>query len=166
MQPHPPPVLPDAKYAASHEWAKVDGDTATVGISDHAQSELGDVVYVELPEVGATVTKGETFGVVESVKVGGRMGGAAARQGRGAAGGGAAAAARSAALWMPAAARPPLRLPHPPAPGQTLVKPTHPGRVGRVRAPQRRGGGHQRGAGGGAGQGAGARRPLGAAARA
>ncbi|GBF99325.1 glycine cleavage system H mitochondrial-like [Raphidocelis subcapitata] len=61
-------VLPEAKYAASHEWAKVEGSTATVGISDHAQSELGDVVYVELPEVGATVTKGETFGVVESVK--------------------------------------------------------------------------------------------------
>jgi glycine cleavage system H protein len=71
--PPPPPkknntVIPDAKYAASHEWAKVEGGTATVGISDHAQSELGDVVYVELPEVGATVTKGETFGVVESVK--------------------------------------------------------------------------------------------------
>lgn len=64
-----PPVLPEAKYAASHEWAKVEGNTATVGISDHAQQELGDVVYVELPEVGATVTKGETFGVVESVKV-------------------------------------------------------------------------------------------------
>ncbi|KIY97514.1 Glycine cleavage system H protein [Monoraphidium neglectum] len=61
-------VLPEAKYAASHEWAKVEGDTATIGISDHAQSELGDVVYVELPEVGSTVTKGETFGVVESVK--------------------------------------------------------------------------------------------------
>ncbi|KAI8465930.1 MAG: glycine cleavage system h-protein [Monoraphidium minutum] len=61
-------VLPEAKYAASHEWAKVEGNTATVGISDHAQSELGDVVYVELPEVGSTVTKGETFGVVESVK--------------------------------------------------------------------------------------------------
>jgi glycine cleavage system H protein len=61
-------VLPEAKYAASHEWAIVKGDTATIGISDHAQSELGDVVYVELPEVGATVTKGETFGVVESVK--------------------------------------------------------------------------------------------------
>ena len=60
-------VIPEAKYAASHEWAKVEGNTA---ISDHAQSVLGDVVYVELPELGATVTKGETFGVVESVKVG------------------------------------------------------------------------------------------------
>ena len=67
----PPLVIPEAKYAASHEWAKVEGDTATVGISDHAQAELGDVVYVELPEVGATVTKGETFGVVESVKASG-----------------------------------------------------------------------------------------------
>jgi len=61
-------VLPDLKYASSHEWAKPQGETATVGISDHAQGELGDVVYVELPEVGSTVTKGETFGVVESVK--------------------------------------------------------------------------------------------------
>jgi len=68
-------VIPDAKYAASHEWAKVEGNTATIGISDHAQSELGDVVYVELPEVGATVTKGETFGVVESVKVRGVVSG-------------------------------------------------------------------------------------------
>ncbi|WIA37100.1 hypothetical protein OEZ86_014068 [Tetradesmus obliquus] len=61
-------VLPELKYAKSHEWAKPQGDVAVVGISDHAQGELGDVVYVELPEVGATVTKGETFGVVESVK--------------------------------------------------------------------------------------------------
>lgn len=62
-------MLPDAKYAASHEWAKIEGDVATFGISDHAQAELGDVVYVELPEVGAAVTKGETFGCIESVKV-------------------------------------------------------------------------------------------------
>lgn len=61
-------VVDGLKYAKSHEWAKVDGDTATVGISDFAQSELGDVVYVELPEVGSQVQKGETFGVVESVK--------------------------------------------------------------------------------------------------
>ena len=87
------------KYAESHEWAKVGGDTATVGISDFAQArvcklahiilwhkyhnttsavykllplqaELGDIVYVELPEVGSEVEKGKTFGVVESVKVG------------------------------------------------------------------------------------------------
>ncbi|KAG1669155.1 hypothetical protein FOA52_002667 [Chlamydomonas sp. UWO 241] len=56
------------KYAKSHEWVKVDGDVATVGISDHAQAELGDVVYVELPELGKAFTQGETFGVVESVK--------------------------------------------------------------------------------------------------
>ncbi|GAX81009.1 hypothetical protein CEUSTIGMA_g8444.t1 [Chlamydomonas eustigma] len=55
-------------YAKSHEWAKVDGDVATVGISDHAQAELGDVVYVELPDIGKTFSAGETFGVVESVK--------------------------------------------------------------------------------------------------
>ncbi|EFJ40977.1 hypothetical protein VOLCADRAFT_77739 [Volvox carteri f. nagariensis] len=56
------------KYAKSHEWAKADGDIATVGISDHAQGQLGDVVYVELPDVGKEVKRGETFGVVESVK--------------------------------------------------------------------------------------------------
>eukprot|EP00200_Dunaliella_tertiolecta_P003299 CAMPEP_0202351748 /NCGR_PEP_ID=MMETSP1126-20121109/8249_1 /ASSEMBLY_ACC=CAM_ASM_000457 /TAXON_ID=3047 /ORGANISM="Dunaliella tertiolecta, Strain CCMP1320" /LENGTH=166 /DNA_ID=CAMNT_0048943887 /DNA_START=52 /DNA_END=552 /DNA_ORIENTATION=+ len=56
------------KYAASHEWAQVNGDVATVGVSDHAQGELGDVVYVELPEVGKELTKGDAFGVVESVK--------------------------------------------------------------------------------------------------
>lgn len=88
-------MLDDLKYASSHEWAKSSGGVATVGISDHAQvcaysirysnkafcvadtrnllaelqGELGDVVYVELPEVGSTVSAGETFGVVESVKV-------------------------------------------------------------------------------------------------
>mmetsp|Transcript_2079 Transcript_2079/g.5284 ORF Transcript_2079/g.5284 Transcript_2079/m.5284 type:complete len:196 (-) Transcript_2079:118-705(-) len=61
-------VVDGLKYAESHEWLKMDGDTATVGITDFAQSELGDVVYVELPEVGSTVSKAETFGVVESVK--------------------------------------------------------------------------------------------------
>ena len=61
-------VVDGLKYAESHEWAKVDGETATIGITDFAQSELGDVVYVELPEVGATVEAKETFGVVESVK--------------------------------------------------------------------------------------------------
>jgi len=57
-----------AKYLESHEYAKIEGDIATVGISDHAQAELGDIVYVELPEVGSEVTKSEQFGVVESVK--------------------------------------------------------------------------------------------------
>ncbi|GLI62918.1 glycine cleavage system protein H [Volvox africanus] len=61
-------VVQGYKYAKSHEWAKVHGDTATVGISDHAQSQLGDVVFVELPDVGKVVKQGETFGVVESVK--------------------------------------------------------------------------------------------------
>jgi glycine cleavage system H protein len=56
------------KYAESHEWVKVDGNTATVGITDHAQDHLGDVVYVELPEVGAAVNQGSGFGAVESVK--------------------------------------------------------------------------------------------------
>ncbi|KAK9156261.1 hypothetical protein Sjap_003741 [Stephania japonica] len=61
-------VIPDLKYANSHEWIKVDGTSATVGITDHAQDHLGDVVYVELPEVGANVTQGKSFGAVESVK--------------------------------------------------------------------------------------------------
>ncbi|KAJ6374721.1 hypothetical protein OIU78_030244 [Salix suchowensis] len=61
-------VIKDLKYAESHEWVKVDGNTATVGITDHAQDHLGDVVFVELPEVGATVSQGSGFGAVESVK--------------------------------------------------------------------------------------------------
>ena len=56
------------KYSREHEWARVDGDRVTVGITDFAQSELGDVVFVELPEVGTEVDVTETFGVVESVK--------------------------------------------------------------------------------------------------
>ncbi len=58
----------DLKYTKEHEWVRLDGETATVGITDHAQDSLGDVVYVELPEEGAALTKGESFGVVESVK--------------------------------------------------------------------------------------------------
>ncbi|KAK3432359.1 hypothetical protein EUGRSUZ_E04249 [Eucalyptus grandis] len=61
-------VLKDLKYYDSHEWVKVEGNSATVGITDHAQDHLGDVVFVELPEVGAPVTQGEGFGAVESVK--------------------------------------------------------------------------------------------------
>jgi len=61
-------VPPDLKYAKSHEWVRVSGDTATVGITDHAQHELTDVVFVELPEVGRKVKAGETCAVVESVK--------------------------------------------------------------------------------------------------
>lgn len=56
------------RYTKSHEWVRVDGDRATVGISDFAQHELGDVVYLELPEVGTTLEAGGTFGTVESVK--------------------------------------------------------------------------------------------------
>lgn len=56
------------KYTKSHEWVMVDGDVATVGITDHAQSELGDIVYVERPEVGRQLGIGESFGSVESVK--------------------------------------------------------------------------------------------------
>lgn len=61
-------VIKDLKYADSHEWVKVDGNSATIGITDHAQDHLGDVVYVELPEVGVTVMQGASFGAVESVK--------------------------------------------------------------------------------------------------
>ena len=59
----------DLRYAKSHEWLKLESDgTATVGITDYAQSSLGDITYVQLPKVGATLKAGETFGVVESVK--------------------------------------------------------------------------------------------------
>jgi glycine cleavage system H protein len=56
------------KYTKSHEWIQLDGDVATVGITGQAQSELGDVVYVDLPSVGKTLSAGETFGSIESVK--------------------------------------------------------------------------------------------------
>lgn len=55
-------------YAKSHEWLKVEGNEALVGISDHAQEALGDVVFIELPKVGDTIKMGEAFGAVESVK--------------------------------------------------------------------------------------------------
>lgn len=58
----------ELKYAASHEWARLDGDIVTVGITDHAQDALGDLVYVELPEVGDQISAGAEAGVVESVK--------------------------------------------------------------------------------------------------
>ncbi|HZC85138.1 MAG TPA: glycine cleavage system protein GcvH [Rubrobacter sp.] len=58
----------DLQYTKSHEWVRIEGDTATIGITDHAQDELGDVVFVELPEEGATFDTGESFGTVESVK--------------------------------------------------------------------------------------------------
>jgi glycine cleavage system H protein len=58
----------DLQYTKSHEWVRVEDGVATVGITDHAQDELGDVVFVELPEMGATLAAGDSFGAVESVK--------------------------------------------------------------------------------------------------
>lgn len=59
---------PEARYAKSHEWARMEGDIAVIGVSDYAQHLLSDVVYVELPSEGDTVTAGESLGTVESVK--------------------------------------------------------------------------------------------------
>jgi glycine cleavage system H protein len=56
------------KYTKEHEWIRVEGDTGTIGITDFAQQQLGDVVYVEMPEVGTTLTAGQVFGTIESVK--------------------------------------------------------------------------------------------------
>jgi glycine cleavage system H protein len=56
------------KYTKEHEWVKAEGDTAYIGITDHAQSELGDIVFVDLPKVGTALAKGQTLGSVESVK--------------------------------------------------------------------------------------------------
>lgn len=58
----------NAKYTENDEWIIVDGDTAKIGLTDYAQDQLSDVVFVDLPDVGDTLTKGETFGTVESVK--------------------------------------------------------------------------------------------------
>ncbi|MBI5974102.1 glycine cleavage system protein GcvH [Staphylococcus canis] len=58
----------ELKYSKEHEWVKVEGNVAVIGITDFAQSELGDIVFVELPEVDDEVSEGETFGSVESVK--------------------------------------------------------------------------------------------------
>jgi glycine cleavage system H protein len=56
------------RYTKEHEWIHVEGDTGTIGLTDHAQKELGDIVYVDLPKVGVTLEKGKTLGSVESVK--------------------------------------------------------------------------------------------------
>lgn len=56
------------RYTPTHEWVRVDGDVATIGVTDFAQHQLGDVVFVELPAPGTTVTRGSAFGVIESVK--------------------------------------------------------------------------------------------------
>lgn len=61
-------VPADIKYTKTHEWVRAEGDTATIGITDHAQSELGDIVFVELPEAGRVLAQGSSFGTVESVK--------------------------------------------------------------------------------------------------
>ncbi len=61
-------VSANAKYTKSHEWVLLDGDVATIGISDFAVQQLTDLVYIELPEPGKTLTQGDEFGVVESVK--------------------------------------------------------------------------------------------------
>jgi glycine cleavage system H protein len=58
----------DLHYSKSHEWVRIDGDIATVGITEHAQKELGEIVYLELPEVGHVFDSGQEFGTVESVK--------------------------------------------------------------------------------------------------
>lgn len=58
----------DLKYTRTHEWIRIEGDTATVGITEYAQSELGDIVYVDLPTPGRAVQAGQTFGSIESVK--------------------------------------------------------------------------------------------------
>lgn len=61
-------VPEELQYTRSHEWVRTEDDTATIGITDHAQDELGDIVFVELPETGATFDAGDSFGTVESVK--------------------------------------------------------------------------------------------------
>jgi glycine cleavage system H protein len=58
----------DRKYTKTHEWAQLEGDIATLGVTDYAQRELGDITYLELPDAGDSISAGETFGVVESVK--------------------------------------------------------------------------------------------------
>jgi len=58
----------DLKYTKEHEWIRVEGDTGEIGITDFAQQQLGDVVHVELPDVGSTITAGRVFGTIESVK--------------------------------------------------------------------------------------------------
>jgi glycine cleavage system H protein len=60
--------LPDIRYSKDHEYVRVDGDVATIGITDHAQSQLGDIVFVELPEIGGNLEQGGGAAVVESVK--------------------------------------------------------------------------------------------------
>ncbi len=58
----------DLKYTADHEWIRVEGNVGTIGVTDHAQGELGDVVYVDISDASATLAKGDTFGSIEAVK--------------------------------------------------------------------------------------------------
>ena len=58
----------ELRYTKTHEWVRLDGDVATIGLTDHAQQELGDITYVELPDQGSALAQNEPFGVVESVK--------------------------------------------------------------------------------------------------
>ena len=60
--------MSNIRFSEDHEWISVEGDVATIGITNHAQEQLGDVVFVELPEIGSTISKGEDAGVIESVK--------------------------------------------------------------------------------------------------
>ena len=61
-------IRADLHYTSEHEWLRQEGESAVIGITDHAQGELGDVVYLELPEIGSRIVQGESFGVIESVK--------------------------------------------------------------------------------------------------
>lgn len=61
-------VLENLKYSKTHEWAKIENDIVTIGISDYAQDQLGDIVFIEIPKVGSSVTANEEFGSIESVK--------------------------------------------------------------------------------------------------
>jgi glycine cleavage system H protein len=61
-------VLETLRYSESHEWVKIDGDIATIGVSDYAQSEMGDITYVDMPDTDEEIAAGEEFGALESVK--------------------------------------------------------------------------------------------------
>ena len=62
------PIPKELKYTEDHEWVKVEGDTAIVGITDHAQSELGDIIFIEFPEINDLIDRMEPFGTIEAVK--------------------------------------------------------------------------------------------------
>ena len=68
MEVHGYQIVDGLLYTKEHEWIKIEGNTGTIGITDHAQNSLGDIVFVELPKVGSQITAGQSFGTVESVK--------------------------------------------------------------------------------------------------